>query len=262
MAPRIRAEHNVSANSKKQAAKNASSKLAGKAKAAPQLPGTGKPRTLPALMTEEQFNVIVQKCSAAEDRYNKKKATAKADVATAKTEMDDTFTTAAVTTMSRSISLRTLKKLVARERQRAKSEGEAEVTAEVKGELWGMKALRYEVGEQLNMFDTPADKEKALKRAFEFGVSVAVRSGGVAEVNERYNAGSDFGQEALRGYHKGTEDNLLGKNNPANKGKVTNLADAKKARETAKNKTAAAKRKGTTAPPPSGDDAANNDAAE
>ncbi len=242
MASKIRSERNVSENARKQSRKNASSKLAGKPKQ-----GTleEKRRELQALLTAEQFRAIIADLDAKEATYEKKRTAANEMRSSAKSVLDKAYTDAAVQTLSRSINRTTLKAIVEAERKRSKKsgDGEAEVKADTTGYVWGLMSLGVEFGEQLDLFADGKDRKKALVRAHSFGAKISAENGNMAEIHQRYTAGSDLHQEAMRGYHD-HQASLV------NKGKVTNLADAKKDREAKKTQTAASKRKGSLATPP------------
>lgn len=222
MAKRMRSDpeaDKTAAAIKRKAADAKFAKTQKKSAAAPLL----DPKVLQALPPDDVYIVQMAKALRAKKTYETAKSAAKSTVSDAKAKYDETKTGCVAALVGRSVSKTSFERMIILETRRA-AKGEDEVTAEIKGEYWMLKAGGFEAGEQLHLpgleFTNQKNAAALLIRAKKQGLEAGVAAVSISS-NPFANPGSPEGQEWLKGWHEGQAANA------AKIGKVTSLADVK-----------------------------------
>lgn len=215
---KIRADRDVTGNANRTARANAEGKMKGKAKAA------AGPTIHEALPTEEEFNAAFDRIKSAERKLGKAQTSAKELTTTVKVGLNKAYADAAAAMIGRKISIRSLKRLYV-----LSNRDEDELTAEITGETWAMRALGFRIGEQLALFpEGVKDNKDAAVKARRDGRDAGATNGSISD--NPHHPGSVPGQAWAAGYHEGQASLVTGSN-------VSNLATAKaKAKVVAKAK--------------------------
>lgn len=234
----------TAASIKRKTAEAKFDKLAKKVAAAPLL----EQKTHIALPTEETYVIQMAKAQRAKKAFEKIKADAKSMVADGKVKFDETKTGCVAALVGRSVSKTSFERMIILEARRA-AKGEEEVSAEIKGEYWMLKAGGFEAAEQLPLpgLDGTHQKNDAalITRAKKQGIEAGVAAK-VSLSDNPHHPGSPQGQSWLQGYHEGQAANAskIGKAPEKPSAKVTSLADVKAKRAKVQEK------RGALAPPP------------
>lgn len=183
--------------------KRSEAKAETKAAKKPGKPPKGEEATvLEALPTEDEFNRAFDRIKSAERKHEKAKAEAKEITTGAKAGLNKAYADAAVMLEGRKLSIRSLKRLYV-----LSNRDEDELTAEITGETWGMRALGFKVGEQLALFPAGVKGPKdALIKAERDGRDIGAKGGD--SVDNPHPPGSPAGQAWLKGYSEGQASNV------------------------------------------------------
>ncbi len=225
MAKRMRSDREADKTASTIKRKNADAKFA-KAQKPAETPLLDQPKTHLALPTDEIYTVQMAKVLRAKKKFETAKTTAKSTVADAKSDYDDIVTTAVAALVGRSVSKTSFLRMIVLETRRA-AKGEEEVSAEIKGETWMLRAGGFAIGEQMVLFESAVkdNHAAALKKARSYGAEVYGGNGSISEINERFAPGSELGQAAMAAYHDAQAATV-----ESMRPKVANLADARKAK--------------------------------
>jgi hypothetical protein len=209
---KIRADRDVTGNANRTARTNAEGKLKGKATKAQAGPVIHE-----ALPTEAEFNTAFDRIKSAERKLNKAQTAAKELTTVAKAGLNKAYADAAAAMIGRKISIRSLKRLYV-----LSNRDEDELTAEITGETWAMRALGFRVGEQLALFpDGVKDTKDAAAKARRDGRDAGATNASISD--NPHHPGSVPGQAWAAGYHDGQASLVTGSN-------VSNIAKARKAK--------------------------------
>jgi len=158
------------------------------------------------LATDRDLEFHMGAIKKADDAYKTAKAAAKEKTDAAKATLDEAYATAVDALVSRRITKTLLKEQLAIELR-----DEEQNRADFQGKLWMLRARGLPVGKQIFMFDEEVrDEEAVLAKADRIGYDDAKLG---RNADSAYPASSTVGQSYLRGYNRGSADNLSGQAN-------------------------------------------------
>ena len=168
------------------------------------------PRVLTNLASDPDMQRGFSIYSSAERTYEAFQAAQRAAKTTAKSVRDKALTASVAIVASRGITKKILRKIY----ERSLLEPD-ELIAEIRAEVWGMRAAGLPVGTQLAFFDEPvASGDEALRKAYVAGR--AAYSEKKTDAANPWHPSSQPGQEWLRGMADAQNDVIKGMGPKAN----------------------------------------------
>lgn len=170
------------------------------AEAAGETPENEPPRAAANVATEEDMQRAFAVYKNAEVSYDAFLATQRAEKTAAKSIRDKALTDAVAITASRGITKKTMRKIYERSLLDAD-----ELRAEVKAEVWGMRAAGLPVGSQLAFFDDEfVGNDAALRQAYSKGRDAYVEKR--SDSDNPFHPSSEPGQRWLAGFNDAQAD--------------------------------------------------------